>query len=113
MKTLTLKIRKFRDRPDTHDKEWMWFIISWTGERGISLKDQVRWQKLAAEVVDLDENKEHTISLSNKTIEAIEARIVNPDFKVMGMSPLLMQFIVDLKESLGLRISTSFEEDDS
>jgi hypothetical protein len=110
MTKLPVKLRKSGEKIKS-DKAWLTLIVSWCPEKGISLVEQARWFRLAIKINELPDELESELELSDKEIVAIEDRIINPEFKLMGLSIDFANFVVDLKSELGLkRIALGLEE---
>jgi len=84
-----------------HDKAWLLQIINWAPQGGHPLSESAKWFKLAKRVADLDEDKEGVFTLSDYQVNLIWTRLINPLYKVTGLPPAFVEFVLEFQQACG------------
>ena len=95
-----------------HDKSWLLQIINWTPDGGHPLSEAAKWFKLAKRVGDLDEEKEGKFTLSDYQVNLIWARLINPQYKITGLPPAFVEFVIEFQQASGRHFPEEEPDDD-
>lgn len=98
---LVKQLKGMIDNSTIHDKNWLLQIVNWVPQGGHPLSESAKWFKLAKRVADLDEEKEGSFTLSDYQVNLIWARLISPEYKVVGLPQAFLEFIMELQQASG------------
>lgn len=98
------------ENPSMHDKTHLERIVNWipiqgydrNGRpigKGLPMKEQARWMRLAETLDEMDDGKETTINLSTKDVKLIWERLNDDQFLIESPSSAFRGFLWDFQEA--------------